>query len=102
MDHPYFQLSPIEVQPLTVHNFRPYGWLLGKATPPESGSVAFSNAETTFQEEHIFDSGVGGELQILWVIYRNQQREVPSEVFDLKPTSERFRDSVESRNGEHS
>lgn len=68
----------IEVQPLTTDKFRPYGWLLGKATPLPSEITSFSNANITFTEEHIFDPGVHGETQILWVTYRQSCRKLQS------------------------
>jgi ureidoglycolate lyase len=68
----------IEVEPLTADSFRPYGWLLGKAIRLDGSIPAFRNAETEFWEEHLFDPGVGGETQVLWVIYRNRRREVAS------------------------
>jgi ureidoglycolate lyase len=66
----------IDFQPLTVENFRPYGWLLGKGMRSDASIPAFSNVEIGFREEHIFDSGVGGETEVLWVTYRNRQRAV--------------------------
>lgn len=63
----------IDVQPLTNENFHSYGWVLGKSDIP-----GFRSAETDFWEEHVFDPGAGGETQILWVNYRNQQRAVTS------------------------
>jgi ureidoglycolate lyase len=70
--------SLIDFQPLTVENFSPYGWLLGKPIRLDGGIPAFSNVEIDFREEHVFDSGVGGETEVLWVTYRNRQREVTS------------------------
>jgi ureidoglycolate lyase len=66
----------IEVRPLTIENFGPYGWLLGKAIRLDGGIPAFSNVEIDFRHEHIFDPGVGGETEVLWVNYKNRQREV--------------------------
>ena len=68
----------IDFQPLTVENFRPYGWLLGKSIRLDGSIPAFSNAEIDFWQEHIFDPGAGGETEVLWVNYRNRQRIVSS------------------------
>jgi ureidoglycolate lyase len=72
------QMNLIDVRPLTVENFRPYGWLLGKAIRLDGSIPAFSNAEIDFWQEHIFDPGTGGETEVLWVNYRNRQRAVYS------------------------
>ncbi len=68
----------IDFQPLTVETFRPYGWLLGKPIRMAASIPAFSEVEIDFWEEHVFDPGVGGETEVLWVAYRNRQREVTS------------------------
>jgi ureidoglycolate lyase len=66
----------IDIQPLTADNFRPYGWMLGKTILLEGSIPAFRNPETDFWQEHIFDPGIGGETEVLWVKYRNSQHEV--------------------------
>jgi ureidoglycolate lyase len=71
-------VSLINIQPLTAESFRPYGWILGKTINLDGSIPAFSNTETDFWQEHIFDSGVGGETQVLWVDYRNKKRELCS------------------------
>jgi ureidoglycolate lyase len=78
MKHVCPNMSRIEIQPLTVDNFRPYGWLLGKTIRLDGSIPAFSNAELDFWHEHIFDPGIAGETEVLWVNYRNTQREVSS------------------------
>jgi len=55
----------------TQHSMAPYGWVLGKPFPNETGAVAFRNSTTGFWREHIFDPGDGGEVEILWVDYSN-------------------------------
>lgn len=72
------QPNRIEICRLTVDAFRPYGWLLGKPIRLDGSIPAFRNAETDFWEEHLFDAGIGGQTQVLWVSYRNQQRAVSS------------------------
>jgi ureidoglycolate lyase len=51
------QPNLIDFQPFTVENFRPYGWLLGKSIRLDGSIPAFSNVETDFRQEHIFDPG---------------------------------------------
>jgi ureidoglycolate lyase len=72
------RLNLIDVRPLTVENFHSYGWLLGKSIRLDGSIPAFSNAEIDFWQEHMFDPGVGGETEMLWVTYRKQQRAVTS------------------------
>src|ERR1700722_9261122 len=71
-------MTLIAVQPLTDENLCPYGWVLGKAIRLDGSIPAFRNAETDFWEEHLFDPGMGGESQVLWVNYRNRQPAVSS------------------------
>jgi len=61
----------IRIEAPTREGVAPYGWVLGKPFPTEEGAVAFRNAATGFWREHIFDAGDGGEVEILWVEYRN-------------------------------
>jgi len=61
---------------LTVENFHSYGWLLGKAIRLGGSIPAFSNVETDFRQEHLFDPGSRGETEVLWVTYRNRQSAV--------------------------
>ena len=78
MNHVSSQHKLIDFQPLTVENFSPYGWLLGKSIRLDGSIPAFSNAEIDFWQEHIFDPGTGGETEVLWVTYRSRQRAVTS------------------------
>jgi ureidoglycolate lyase len=71
-------LRRINVQPLTVSHFRPYGWLLGKDIQLDGSIPAFSNADTDFWQEQIFNPGAGGETEVLWMIYRNRSPQVRS------------------------
>lgn len=68
----------IDIQDLSTQSIRPYGWVLGKAMPQDCGLPAFSNADISFWQEHIFDPGAGGEVEVLSVIYRNTQRTITS------------------------
>jgi ureidoglycolate lyase len=62
----------VTVQAISPQAFQPYGWMLGKPMPEANGAVAFfSNAATDFWQEHVFDTGPGGETEILWVNYRD-------------------------------
>ena len=72
------QPNVIDFQPLSVENFHPYGWLLGKTIRLDGNIPAFSASEIEFWQEHVFDPGAGGETEVLWVRYRNKQREVSS------------------------
>jgi ureidoglycolate lyase len=62
----------MDVHPLTAENFRAYGWLLANTT------TAFSNQHIDFGSAHIFDPGVRGETEVLWVNYRNRQPVITS------------------------
>jgi ureidoglycolate lyase len=66
----------IDIQPVTADRLRPYGWLLGQTIRLDGGIPAFSNADTDFRHEHIFNPGIGGEAEVLWVNYRNRRSEV--------------------------
>jgi ureidoglycolate lyase len=70
------QVGRIDIQPFTIDNFRPYGWLLGKTFRLDGSIPAFSSREMDFREEHVFNPGIGGETQVLWVNYRDRSREV--------------------------
>jgi ureidoglycolate lyase len=76
MSHDCSQVSRIEIQALTIDNFRPYGWLLGKTIRLDGSVPAFSNREIDFWQEHIFNPGSGGETEVLWVNYKDTSREV--------------------------
>jgi len=61
----------LAVEAPTEQGVAPYGWLLGKPFPTAEGAVAFGNATGGFWHEHPFDPGDGGEVEVLWVDYRN-------------------------------
>ena len=73
---PYLEASLIHLRPLAPEEFRPYGWLLGSPIPGNGSIPAFNSADTDFWHQHIFDSGSGGQTEVLWVAYRNTQRAV--------------------------
>jgi len=89
MNHASSQHNLIDSQPLTVEDLRPHGWLLGKSIRLDGSIPALSNAEIDFWQEHIFDPGVGGETEVLWVTYRNRQRAVSSMEVQVDPTGKR-------------
>ena len=64
----------IQVEELSAEAFAPYGWVLGKDL--SLSKLAFSSAATDFWEEHLFDAGVGGETEVLWVNYRSTEKKV--------------------------
>jgi len=54
------QPNLIDIRPLTVEKFRPYGWPLGKSIRLDGSIPACSNVEIDFWQEHLFDHGTGG------------------------------------------
>jgi ureidoglycolate lyase len=63
----------LTVEPLSEDAFSCFGVMLGKPYPAEGGPAAFSNTATDFWQEHLFDAGQDGEVEILWVNYRNNE-----------------------------
>ncbi|MET4579731.1 ureidoglycolate lyase [Ottowia thiooxydans] len=56
--------------PLHAQSFAPYGTVLG--APPAGPLVpAFHSVGTDFWQTHVFNTGVGGEPEFLWVRYRD-------------------------------
>ncbi|MXQ10724.1 ureidoglycolate hydrolase [Microvirga makkahensis] len=47
--------------------------MLGKPYPVESGA-AYRNTATSFWQEHLFDPGPNGQVEILWVTYSDASR----------------------------
>ncbi len=78
MNNASSQHKLIDVLPLTVENFHPYGWLLGKSIRLDGSIPAFSDVEIDFWEEHVFNPGAEGKTEVLWVTYRNRHRAVTS------------------------
>lgn len=62
--------SDLIPQDLSADAFAPYGWMLGKGLAHAPAPAAFSNAATDFWREHAFDTGAGGQTEVLWVNYR--------------------------------
>ena len=68
----------LEINDLTPEAFRTYGWMLGKPIPDGNGVPLFSNPATDFWQEHLFNTGAGGDAELLWVNYRSQSMEIAS------------------------
>lgn len=68
----------LEVNDLTPQAFTPYGWMLGKPIPDGNGVPLFSNPATDFWQEHVFNTGAGGDAEVLWVNYRSASPEIAS------------------------
>lgn len=79
----------LHIQDLTQSSFAPYGWLLGKSMPSEdSGIPRFSNPATDFWQEHVFDTGPGGETEVLWVNYRSAVAPLPLQSLEMHRLTE--------------
>lgn len=70
--------AALPLQDLTADVFVPYGWMLGKPMPDGHGVPLFSNDATDFWQEHLFNTGAGGDAELLWVNYRSQSPEIAS------------------------
>lgn len=62
--------KPLYIEPLSQGAVAPYGWMLGKplASPAEA---VFGSPASDFRQEHVFDTGTGGQPEVLWVTYRS-------------------------------
>ena len=69
-------IATLDIDDLTPGAFRPYGWMLGKPMPDGKGVPLFSNPATDFWQEHLFNTGEGGDAELLWVNYRNHSAEI--------------------------
>jgi ureidoglycolate lyase len=63
--------NAIPVEDLSPTSFEPFGWVLGKSDPLRTNPVGFYSPASDFWHEHVFDAGAGGETEILWVAYRD-------------------------------
>lgn len=61
----------LAIQPLNSTAFSDYGWMLGKPFPEDGDVPRYRNDATDFWQEHVFDTGPGGEHEVLWVNYRS-------------------------------
>lgn len=70
--------TQLAVNDLTPQAFSAYGWMLGKPMPDGNGVPLFSNPATDFWQEHVFNTGAGGDAELLWVNYRSRSLEIAS------------------------
>lgn len=68
--------SQLDINDLTPQAFAVYGWMLGKPMPDGNGIPLFSNPATDFWQEHLFNTGAGGDAELLWVNYRSHSPEI--------------------------
>lgn len=61
----------VQVRPVSQAGFEPYGWVLGKPPPVTADPAAYSSPATDFWHEHVFDPGKDGDVEVLWVKYRD-------------------------------
>ena len=66
--------NAIDVQAVNPAAFAPFGWILGKPFPTGENAAAFHNRAIDFWTEHLFDPGPEGEVEVLWVRYRDTER----------------------------
>ena len=67
--------AAVTIAALSAEAVAPYGWMLGKGLPAQTGIPVFSNARTDFWQEHVFDAA-GGEPELLWVNYRDKNPDI--------------------------
>jgi ureidoglycolate lyase len=70
--------AALPVYDLTDDAFKPYGWMLGKPIPQGNGVPLFTNDATDFWQEHVFNTGAGGDAEVLWVNYRSASADIAS------------------------
>lgn len=70
--------TQIEINDLTPEAFSAFGWMLGKPMPDGNGVPLYTNPATDFWHEHLFNTGAGGDAEVLWVNYRSQSTEIAS------------------------
>ena len=61
----------VTVEALSPTSFEPFGWVLGKTDPLKKDAVGFRSPASDFWHEHFFDPGTGGNTEVLWVEYRD-------------------------------
>lgn len=70
--------TPLQINDLTPYAFSAYGWMLGKPMPDGNGVPLYTHPATDFWHEHQFNTGAGGDAELLWVNYRSQSPEIAS------------------------
>lgn len=63
--------TPLRIERLTADAVAPYGWVLGKPLSAAPAEAAFSSVSSDFWQEHVFETGAGGQAEVLWVTYRS-------------------------------
>jgi ureidoglycolate lyase len=66
----------IRVEALTAEAFAPFGAVLGSPFPGDRPEAAFGTQASDFWHAHDFDTGTGGQPEVLWVRYRNDSLRV--------------------------
>jgi ureidoglycolate lyase len=61
----------VGVQPIDPIAAAQFGWMLGKPYPVEAAAAAYRNTATAFWQEHVFDPGPEGKVEVLWVTYHD-------------------------------
>ncbi len=69
-------MTAIRIEPISEAVVAPFGWMLGKPLPTAADAIAFASPASDFWHEHVFDTGAGGESEILWVKYRSDDPNV--------------------------
>jgi ureidoglycolate hydrolase len=69
-------MPSLPLEPLSEAAFAPFGWVLGRGFPQGDEPNGFAHPLTDFWHEHDFDTGPGGETEVLWVDYRKADFEV--------------------------
>lgn len=64
-------MTAIRVENISESAVAPFGWMLGKPLPTAKDAVAFTSPASDFWHEHAFNTGAGGESEILWVKYHS-------------------------------
>jgi ureidoglycolate lyase len=61
----------VTVEALSPASFEPFGWVLGKPQSLQKDAIGFRSPASDFWHEHFFDPGTGGDTEVLWVEYRD-------------------------------
>ncbi len=75
---PYSPIPSLTIEPLSAAAFNAYGWMLGKPLKNDGHAPAYISPASDFWREHLFDTGVTGETEVLWVKYRNADETIAS------------------------
>lgn len=65
--------TPLPIETLTEAAVAPYGWMLGKPLTSAPTDATFESPSSDFWQEHVFDTGTGGQPEVLWVTYRSAE-----------------------------